>query len=96
MEDFERRMEVLRARFVQRAQGDAQILRQAWDVRDDETLRRVSHSLAGNAGLFGQPQLSEAARQLEEALQRPETAGHLHAKVEAILTLIEDGDDSAG
>ncbi len=60
MDEFERRMDALRSRFVERAAADAAALRGAWAARDMESIRRIAHSLAGNAGMFGHPRLSKA------------------------------------
>ena len=88
MDDFERRMEALKARFAQRAALDRIALNGAWAARDDDAIRRISHSLAGNAGMFGYPELGEAARQLEEALDRTAPEDQLHAKLDAVLAEI--------
>lgn len=88
MNDFEQRIEALKARFVERAAADRSALDHAWVTRDDDTLRRISHSLAGNAGLFGYPKLSDAARDLEEALDRPAPEEQLRRKLDAVMAQI--------
>lgn len=81
-------MEALRARFVERAAADATALRGAWAQGDMESIRRIAHSLAGNAGMFGQPQLSEAAGALEDALATPPSEDRVRRKLDAVLALI--------
>jgi HPt (histidine-containing phosphotransfer) domain-containing protein len=88
MDDFERRMEALKARFIERAAADRAALDQAWAARDDDAIRRISHSLAGNAGMFGFSDLGEAARELEEALDRTVPEDQLQAKLDAVLAKI--------
>lgn len=88
MDEFERRMDALRSRFVERAATDAAALRSAWAERDAEAVRRIAHSLAGNAGMFGHPRLSEAASALEEALTPAASEDELEPRLEAVLQLI--------
>lgn len=88
MDDFERRMEALKLRFAERAGADRTALNDAWVARDDDAIRRISHSLAGNAGMFGYSDLGDAARELEEALDRLAPAEHLQQKLDAVLAKI--------
>lgn len=88
MDDFERRMEALKARFVERAAADQTALTAAWAARDNDAVRLISHSLAGNAGIFGYPDLGDAARELEEALDQLSSDEHLQQKLDAVLTKI--------
>ena len=61
-------MQALRQRFIGEAEGEAAALEaqaaaQAWiEVRD------LSHRVAGRAGMFGFPDLTDLARELEEAV----------------------------
>lgn len=90
MDEFERRMEALRSRFVERAAADAAALRDAWAARDMESIRRIAHSLAGNAGMFGHPRLSKAAGALEDALTPPLSEDGVLRNLDAVLALIPD------
>lgn len=81
-------MDALRSRFRERAAADAGALRDAWEIRDRAALRRIAHALAGNAGLFGHPQLGEAARALDDALGEPASDERLAAMLEAVFALI--------
>jgi HPt (histidine-containing phosphotransfer) domain-containing protein len=69
MDRFDERMQQLRARFAERSLGEREELGAAIAAGDHATAIRVLHSLAGNAGMFGYPGLSTAARQLEVALE---------------------------
>lgn len=88
MDEFERRMDLLRVRFAERAGADGEALRNAWASRDLDALRRIAHGLAGNAGLFGYTDLGMVARELEEALDKSGADLGLRAKVEAVLAHI--------
>lgn len=88
MGEFERRMNGLRARFAERARGDGEALQRAWADRDLDALQRISHSLAGNAALFGHPELGAAACSLEAALEDSCPDQQLEAKVIAVVALI--------
>lgn len=91
MDDFERRMDALRARFAERAVVDRAALCAAWEAGDRDALLRTAHSLAGNAGLFGHPGLSEAARLLEEALGKPAPNEQVRMRLDAVLGQLPDG-----
>lgn len=54
-------LEALRARFRERARADADKISRAIYDGDYEVLEQVVHGLAGAAGLFGYPALSEYA-----------------------------------
>ena len=88
MNDFEQRMATLKARFIERAAADRGALADAWTARDAEAIRRISHSLAGNAGMFGFPELSATARELEEALEKPAPEEQLRLKLDAVMAQI--------
>jgi HPt (histidine-containing phosphotransfer) domain-containing protein len=61
-------MTALRRRFLLEAEADCRICREAHKDGDFELLRRTAHRLAGRGGMFGYPELSKAAGELEEAL----------------------------
>jgi HPt (histidine-containing phosphotransfer) domain-containing protein len=69
MNAFDERMQQLRARFAERSLRERDELGAAMAAGDHATAIRVLHSLAGNAGMFGYPRLSTAARQFEVALE---------------------------
>lgn len=91
MDDFERRMDALRARFAERAVVDRAALCAAWEADDRDALLRTAHSLAGNAGLFGHPRLSEAARLLEEALGESTSDEQVRMQLDAVLAHLPGG-----
>jgi HPt (histidine-containing phosphotransfer) domain-containing protein len=88
MEEFERRMAVLRERFVERARADAAALQEAAADGDRVALRQLAHGLAGNAGLFGHAELGQAAKALEIALDQPGSAEGWRKPLDEVLALI--------
>jgi HPt (histidine-containing phosphotransfer) domain-containing protein len=68
MKDFHARMAELRARFAEEAEKDRERLIKALADDDRPTIRSIAHSMAGRAGLFGFPEVSEKAAALESAL----------------------------
>lgn len=87
-EDLDRRLAAMRRGFRERLDADRAALRQlsADPSRRDELLARV-HRLAGSAGTFGAPEISEAAERVEELLRRGESvdAGEALANLAAAL-----------
>lgn len=71
MSDFDDRMAALRQSFVARAREARALLGRARAGNDHDVLRQTAHNLAGNAGIFGFPEVTDAARALEEALDEP-------------------------
>lgn len=68
MSGFDDRMAQLRARFIVRAREDRNALREGGGAGDRARLREIAHSLAGNGGIFGFPEISAAASAIEDAL----------------------------
>lgn len=68
MSGFDDRMTQLRARFVARAREDRSALQEVARRGDRARLREIAHSLAGNGGIFGFPEISAAASAVEDAL----------------------------
>ena len=91
MTEFDDKMAELRQRFVDRCPAWLGDLDAALDARDGEAVARLAHRLAGNAGMFGYPELSEAAAELESAAidgdaQRTATRGkQLTDMLEAVV-----------
>lgn len=69
MSDFAKRMHALRQRFVGEAAGEAAAIENHAAVEAWSEVRDLSHRLAGRAGMFGFPELSDLARELEEAIE---------------------------
>lgn len=86
--DRDNRLAAMRRAFRERLDADLAVLRQlsADPSRRDELLACV-HRLAGSAGTFGAPEISEAAERAEELLRRGESveAGEALANLTAAL-----------
>lgn len=62
-------MEALRTRFAVRAIAEADAVRRHLDAGERDALRDICHGLAGTAGTFGYPAISNAASAVEEAIE---------------------------
>lgn len=69
MSDFAERMRALRQRFIGEATSEAAAIETHAAVEVWSEVRDLSHRLAGRAGMFGFPELSDLARELEEAIE---------------------------
>ena len=85
MDAFAERMQQLRIRFAERALCERDELQTALSAGDHATAIRILHSLAGNAGLFGHPELGDAARDLEQALERGAGDGETRTMVQRLM-----------
>jgi two-component system sensor histidine kinase/response regulator len=85
MNAFDERMQQLRARFAERSLGEREELGAAMGADDHATAIRILHSLAGNAGMFGYPGLSTAARQLEVALESAAADGDIERMLQKLM-----------
>jgi len=65
--DFEERLEALRHAFRRRAAEEHGRLVETLAAGDFEAVRTIAHSLAGAGGVFGFPEISEAAGAVEDA-----------------------------
>ena len=84
MTDFADKMAELRQRFVARCPAWLEDLGAALDACDDQAVAALAHRIAGNAGMFGYPELSEVAAELENAAidgdhQKNQARGSLEA-----------------
>jgi HPt (histidine-containing phosphotransfer) domain-containing protein len=61
-------MAALHRRFLCEVEADLRVCSQALTEGESELLRQTAHRLAGRGGMFGYPELSEAAGDLEEAI----------------------------
>jgi len=61
-------MAELRVRFVKRAREEVDGIEAQLAAREWMALRGTSHGLSGRAGMFGFPEVGEAAQALEEAI----------------------------
>jgi len=75
-------MEALRARFLDRCRDELEVLRDPAHA----DFRRVVHGLAGGAGVFGYPKISERADVVDQALAdgQPADPAALSALIEEI------------
>lgn len=81
-------MESLRDRFRTRAAEDLEVMSAALDRADLVLLRERSHRLAGVAGTFGYPDIGEAARALEEAIDRHDSTEGVGAAALRLFALL--------
>ena len=86
----------VRGGFLRRISRDADALFECWAAKEPKSLtvltriRNISHGLAGAAGIFGYPQLGNAAATLEEAvmiqLDGADTLRDVERALERLLT----------
>jgi HPt (histidine-containing phosphotransfer) domain-containing protein len=68
------KLAAVRGGFLRRVSLDADALFECWSAKEPKSLavltriKDISHGLAGAAGIFGYPQLGNAAATLEEAV----------------------------
>ncbi|GAA0735232.1 Hpt domain-containing protein [Sphingomonas japonica] len=89
MSEFEARMEALRSRFRDRAVSESERLTAALIAGDRSELRRACHSLTGNAGMFGFPELSRQAALTESAIEDGECAERIEELTRAVVTALD-------
>lgn len=70
MAELDDRMAALRDRFIAQTAKDVERLRAGIAAGERLDVRDICHGLAGRAGMFGFPELGDAARALEEAIDR--------------------------
>jgi len=69
MSEPDRRMEMLRQRFHQRAASDSVEIQAALQRRDYPRLLHLAHGLAGIAAIFGYAEVSARASALEDGVE---------------------------
>jgi HPt (histidine-containing phosphotransfer) domain-containing protein len=72
MSPFEERMAKLKLRYAARLDAEKLLLEQALASGDRAEVRRLAHGLSGSGAVFGYPDLSEAGRSLEAAVDKGE------------------------
>jgi HPt (histidine-containing phosphotransfer) domain-containing protein len=92
MNGFDQRLADLRRRFLERTRKERMQLASACQTIDREELRRVSHGLAGSAGIFGFADLGRSAQTLEEAIYRDAGNGEIRALAEELIALLDRTD----
>lgn len=90
--DARAQLQALREAFLQELPARLAALRAAWGEPEEAraaALRFQAHRLAGAAGTFGLPEVSVAARELEDLLKSAEPGGPDPAQVESALARVE-------
>jgi HPt (histidine-containing phosphotransfer) domain-containing protein len=90
MTAYDEQMASLRRRFLREAEADCRVCREALEAGDFELLRRSAHRLAGRGGMFGYPQVSSAAGELEEALLKGAGSDAVTLLFGELMMLLED------
>lgn len=94
MSEFDEKMEQLRTRFRARAGEDRAKLIIALQQGDRETVRHLAHGLSGSGGIFGFPEISQAAEALEDKVdsgaEPPELRVAAAALLNALVRLAQD------
>lgn len=88
MPKFEEQMALLRGRFRQRCVEKHAELQAAVELVDLSRIAAIGHSIAGNAGMFGYPDLSRIARDLELAADGADGT-MLRVRANAVLEELE-------
>lgn len=83
------RLEDLRRRFVLRMFQDRDVLAQAWEMRDYQTIFDYSHKLSGIAGSFGYADVGDAAEELQNMLEASADDLLVGTSLAAVLNLID-------
>ena len=91
MGDFDSRMAELRARFVARLEDERGRLVAALRLDDREEVRRIAHGLSGSGGVFGFPEISAAAEEVEVAVDE----GANEARVRELCARLLDRMEAA-
>lgn len=89
MTDIDRRLAELAERFAAQAGDAAASIEGSRARRDWPALSTACHSLAGRAGMFGYPDLGEAARAVEEAIDERADAARIGELTELLLLHLE-------
>ena len=83
-------MEQLRARFRDRLGQERMALAQALREGDSGALRAICHRIAGAGGMFGYPNLSGRASDVEAAVDDGVPATELQMRTAALLSSIDE------
>lgn len=89
MAEFDDRMAALRGRFITQTAKDMERLRAGIVARAWVDVRDICHGLAGRAGMFGFPELGDAARALEESIDRCDAPESLDRLTDQLLAEAE-------
>ncbi len=89
MSGFDAKLAALQARFRTRAVDEALWLTGALAGGDRTEILRVSHAIAGSAGMFGFPALGEAALAVEAAIDGGASDEELAAPARKLIAELE-------
>lgn len=89
MTDINAALAPIRERFRSRCAEDAASLRSALAQEEDALARSLSHRLAGLAGTIGFPDISNAAADLEEAIDAALPRARVAEEAAALLALLD-------
>ena len=89
------RMESLRGRFQARIAEDLDAMTAALARLDHEMLRDRSHRLMGVAATFGYPKIGEAARVLEQSIDRDAPEGEIGSAARRLFALLKFAQSGA-
>lgn len=84
----EARFRQLLCKYIQNLAATAKEMREAIHTCERTALRSLAHRMMGSAGLYGFPQLTEAASRLYHATERPESDEPLEPYVQQIETCV--------
>ncbi|MFN6936793.1 MAG: Hpt domain-containing protein [Tsuneonella sp.] len=78
----------LSQRFVTRAADERAVLERAIADNNRVEIAHLAHKLAGNAGMFGQPEIGAAAFALEEAAETDTELGPAAGRLLSLLAAL--------
>lgn len=85
MHEVDSRLAAIAERFAAQAGETATAIAASLAREDWAELSRLSHSLAGRAGMFGYGAVGEAARAVEEAIDGGRPTAHIAGLTQALL-----------
>lgn len=85
MAEIDARLAAIAERFAAQAGETATEIGAALDRDDWSELARISHSLAGRAGMFGYAAIGDAARRVEEAVDAGLSGGAIAGLTQDLL-----------
>ena len=85
MTRFDERMAALRGDFIDRASADASTIEGHAAAGEWPKIRDLSHGIVGRAGIFGFPEISDDARELERAVECGAPEPHLSTLAKGLI-----------
>ncbi|NIJ18672.1 HPt (histidine-containing phosphotransfer) domain-containing protein [Sphingomonas naasensis] len=90
MIELEARLQALRRRFIDQAAADAIAIERHAAAGEWPAVRDLGHGLAGRAGMFGFPLITDAARALEEAVEAGAAPALLRPLAAALIAKLNE------